>query len=714
MNGPLSSNLLIVEMGERLSAAACGSLLAELGATVVLVERVSPTHHRSGKNLHRATMAAGKLSVALDTNDTDSIDFIRRLIETADATITSSDLDMEWPSPIKDALTQNKSICDVTAFSGAAPYAAMSEALMQAFTGTMDTTGDPESTPTLTRAPVLEITAGIYAAAGILLAQRARRQYGLSQTVSISLFDCAMSMMTTFIPRYLAGGKPQRIGNHHASMSPWNAYKARDGWVMVCSGSNDQWKRICTLLDRPELGTDSNFETATARVLSNPEVDRMMEEWMSRYSVNECLERLNAAVIPCGPVSEISQLFTDQSLLYRKMVTLLRDPETNRDVHVPGALFRSSRSRGKSAGRIPPVDGDRSVVAGLLNLKTAPPQIASSPLKPVLEGLRVIEIGQYTTAPLTARQLGAFGADVIKVEPPGGEPARSLPPHRDGQGVFFTLSNSDKRGIVIDLRKDEDKKLLAEMVKRADVLVENMKPGALTRFGFSPEELSQLNPRLVYCAVSGFGTDSPNSMLGAMDTTIQGMAGIMDLTRSNGTPFKIGLSIADVVGGQLGLTFILAALEERERTGYGQFIDLSMHDAAAWIIRTEWNGNVVPLPAVLPCADGFIVCEETDEKRVTSLGTSIGSLTRSAAVDELKNQGYGAAPVLTLSEALQSREVTSRDIILVGKSPTGAEWHLLSSPIQLAQTPANVSRAMGSLDCDRASVFSESKIGSYA
>lgn len=710
MNSPLSSNLLIVELGERLSAAACGSLLAELGATVVLVEWAGQTHPMSGKNPHRATMAAGKLSVTLDPEDRNSIDFICRLIETADATITSSDLDVEWPAPVTTALTRSANICDLTAFSGAAPYPAMSEGLMQAFTGAMDTTGDPDSSPTLTRAPVLEVTTGIYAAAGILLAQRALRQYGVNQSVSISMFDCAMSMMTTFIPRYLMGGEPQRIGNHHASMSPWNAYKARDGWVMVCSGSNEQWKRICTLLGCPELGTDPSYENATARVRSNPEVDRMMEEWMLQYSVRECLERLNAVVIPCGPVSEISQLFTDQSLLHRKMVNLLHDPATNRDVHVPGALFRSSRSRGRSANRIPRTGEDRAAVSHLLESRTTACQTASKQPKAVLEGLRVIEIGQYTTAPLTARQLGAFGADVVKVEPPGGEPARTLPPHRDGQSVFFTLSNSDKRGIVIDLRKDEDKKLLADMVKRADVLVENMKPGALTRFGFSPQELAQLNPRLIYCAVSGFGTDSPNSTLGAMDTTIQGMSGIMDLTRSNGTPFKIGLSIADVVGGQLGLTFILAALEERERTGSGQFIDLSMHDAAAWIIRTEWNGSIVPLPAVLPCKDGFVVCEAASGMP----DNLTGSLTRSAAISELSSRGYAAAPVLTLSEALKSRGVTSREIIVSGKSPTGAEWHLLSSPIQLAETPAKVVRAMGPLGCDTDSVLSDWNIGPRA
>ena len=702
---PLTAELLIVELGERLATAACGSLLAELGATVVMVERTTPQPSVSGKAPHRATMAAGKRTVVLDDEDPDNIDLVQNLISKADAVIVSSDLDGRWPDAIAAALKDCANTCDITAFIGPASELALSEGLMQAFTGTIDTTGDPDSTPTATRAPVLEITTGIYAAAGIILAQIARRRYSTSQALRISLFDCAISMMTTFIPRYLVGGEPKRIGNHHASMSPWNAYRAKDGWVMVCAGSNDQWKRICTLLGRTELGTDPRFENATARVRSNHEVDQMMENWTAQYSVDECLERFNSAVIPCGPVSEIARIFSDKSLCYRKMINELYDPESGDTVRVPGALFRGSRSQGISARQIPRKNEHFEAIVSLLKARTPLRPRTSSTSKSVLDGIRVIEIGQYTTAPLAARQLGAFGADVVKIEPPGGEPARTLPPHRDDQSVFFTMSNSDKRGLVIDLRKDEGKKLLEELVKRADILIENMKPGALTKFGFSAGVLSQINPRLIYCAVSGFGADSPNSALGAMDTTIQGMSGIMDLTRSNGTPFKIGLSIADVIGGQLGLTFVLAALEERERTGLGQFIDISMQDAAAWIIRTEWNGHKVELPALLPCQDGFVASD--GGKAADSLKGVTESLTRDAAAKMLMSKGYASSPVLKLGEALKSHHAAGRDVIITGKSPTGGEWHLLNSPIRLQKTPAHVSRAMGPLGCDTEGVLSE-------
>ena len=143
---PLTAELLIVELGERLATAACGSLLAELGATVVMVERTTPQPSVSGKAPHRATMAAGKRTVVLDDEDPDNIDLVQNLISKADAVIVSSDLDGRWPDAIAAALKDCANTCDITAFIGPASELALSEGLMQAFTGTIDTTGDPDST----------------------------------------------------------------------------------------------------------------------------------------------------------------------------------------------------------------------------------------------------------------------------------------------------------------------------------------------------------------------------------------------------------------------------------------------------------------------------------------------------------------------------------------------------------------------------------------
>src|SRR5690606_36772469 len=147
----------------------------------------------------------------------------------------------------------------------------------------------------------------------------------------------------------------------------------------------------------------------------------------------------------------------------------------------------------------------------------------------------------------------ALGAYVVKVEPPNGELSRASPPHRDGQSYFCTMSNSDKRSVAVDLRSEEGRALFRSLLERADVFVENMKPGVLARFGFAPEGSARLNPRLVYCSSSGYGTSSPCADRPAMDATIQGTAGIMDLTRGEGVPYKVGISISDLLGGQFAL-----------------------------------------------------------------------------------------------------------------------------------------------------------------
>lgn len=700
MKTPLSPDLLIVELGERISASVCGALFAELGATVVMIEPAAP--ERPGtKWPHRASLGAGKRSLSAGTAEEQKD--AAALIARADAVLVSRDLDREWPEPIAAALARASLVCDVTALGAGRDAPALPDGLVQALSGVMDVTGDPDGPPIPCNTPILEFTSGFYAASSVLLALRAKTRGAPAQHAAVAMYDCAFSMLTTFLPRHFAGGTPNRIGNHHPSMSPWNAYRARDGWVMVCSGSNDQWVRICQIIGRPDLADDPRFTTPSGRVTHNPEVDRLMEEWTAGLSVAECMERLDAGAIPAGPVARITDLFEERNLRHRHMIQEAVDGAGTR---VPGALYRGSRTRGRAPDRVPAPGADRDFVRDLLARRPVPPRRAPAGRSPerALEGLRVLEIGQYTTAPLCARQLGAFGADVVKIEPPGGEPARLLPPMREGQGYFFTMSNSDKRGVTVDLRDKADAAMFAALVGRADVLVENMKPGALGRFGFSPDALNRINPRLVYCAVSGFGADAPDRARGAMDTTIQSAAGIMDAIRHEDVPYKAGISLIDLVGGQLGLLFILAALDHRERTGEGQFIDLSMLDAAAWMTRLDWNGATAPATTVLACADGFIAVDRADRELPPGL---VGSLPRAEAAPKLEAMGLRAAPVLSVSEVAESERARTRGLIAAGTSPLGQAWPLLASPIRLSATPALVARAMGPLGCDGAEVLAD-------
>ena len=721
MTDTFLSNVVVVEIGDRHAVGACGSLLAELGATVVLIEPSGLAASKGTKWTYRPAVAAGKRSFAIDVASASDIALVRQAIARADAVVVSSDTAPAWAREVVRGAEASTIVCDVTAFGRSGPLANRnySDALVQAMTGVLDTTGDPEGPPALTQIPVIEWASGLYALAGILAALRARDRYGFAQAVEIALYDCAISALTTFLPGYFVGKEPQRMGNHHPSMSPWNAYRAGDGWVMLCAGSDDMWRRICEVIGRPELASDGRYATPTHRVKINLEIDHIIEEWTRGHSVAECVERFAAAALPCGPIFTIAELFSDTNLVHRNMVRLVRDPVSGEELRLAGPVFRGMAATGRAADFIARPDADRSWLEQYAARPAAEsPKTAASGAHRPLVGLRVIEIGTYTTAPFCARHLAALGADVVKVESPAGDPARVLPPLRDGQGYFFTMSNSDKRGVTLDLRTAEGKTMLRKLLRKADVLVDNLKPGSLARLGFGRDDLARVNPRLIHCAVSGFGADSPLADRQGMDTTIQGMAGIMDLTRVAGMPYKTGISIADLTGGQLGLAAILAGLAYRDRTGGGLALDLSMQDAGAWLTRTAWNAQFEDhqANAFIECEDGYVVAEAASEAVECAAEATISrngasrelrayGMTRKQLVEQLAKRGILSAPVLRVTEAAQHPQSVARQLIITGKTDDGVEWPLLSCPIRLSRTPALVQRAMRAPNADAATVL---------
>jgi crotonobetainyl-CoA:carnitine CoA-transferase CaiB-like acyl-CoA transferase len=281
-------------------------------------------------------------------------------------------------------------------------------------------------------------------------------------------------------------------------------------------------------------------------------------------------------------------------------------------------------------------------------------------------------MGNYTTAPLAARNLAAMGAYVVKVEPPGGELARAAPPQRAGQSYLCTFSNNDKRCVALDLQKEEGRTLFADLLARADVFVDNMKPGVLARFGFGPAQIERLNPRIVYCSVSGFGAGSALGQRPAMDATIQGMAGLMDLTRQADVPYKVGVSVADIVGGQFALLAILAGLEHRARTGTGQTIDISMHEVTAWLTQFVWNdGTAAPRGKVERQGEGYV--------HVSPART---------------------VPVNTVSAIARHPHTLRRGVLVEGQARDGTPWPLLACPIRMSPWPTVVKRAIGAVGAD--------------
>lgn len=204
-----------------------------------------------------------------------------------------------------------------------------------------------------------------------------------------------------------------------------------------------------------------------------------------------------------------------------------------------------------------------------------------------LTNLRVLDLTRVLVGPYATMVLADLGADVVKVELPGvGDDSRAYPPHVEGESAYFMSLNRNKRSLTLDLKNGRGKALLLELVRRADVLVENFRPGAMDRLGLGYERLRQENPRLIYAAASGFGQTGPYRERPAYDAVVQAMGGIMSLTGpEGGPPTRVGASIGDIAAGLFTAIGILAAALHREESGQGQLVDVAMLDCQVAILE---------------------------------------------------------------------------------------------------------------------------------
>ncbi len=197
-----------------------------------------------------------------------------------------------------------------------------------------------------------------------------------------------------------------------------------------------------------------------------------------------------------------------------------------------------------------------------------------------LSHLRILDLTQRLAGPYGTQMLGDLGADVIKLEPPGGDPTHKTPPYFAGDESTYYLSfNRNKRSIIVDLKKPEGRAVARRVLAKCDALIENNRPGVMARLGLSYEDLKPDFPGLVYCSISGFGQTGPDAGRGALDPIVQAMSGVMSLTGElGGRSVRAGIPTGDICAGMYATTGILAALLRREKTGLGEFIDISMLD----------------------------------------------------------------------------------------------------------------------------------------
>jgi len=362
-------------------------------------------------------------------------------------------------------------------------------------------------------------------------------------------------------------------------------------------------------------------------------------------------------------------------------------------------------------------------------------------MKP-LQGLRVIDLTQAMAAPYCTMNLADMGADVIKIEPPEGENTRTLGAvQKNGHSATFLTMNRGKRGIAVDLKRPEGQEVVRRLAGTADVFVQNYRPGVVERMGLGWEDLARINPRLVYCSITGFGLTGPYGHRGGYDLIAQGMSGIISVTGDeDGPPAKAGVPISDLAAGLFGAYGILCALEHRDRTGQGQLVDTSLLEAAlaltVWESVECWVTGRAPRPLgsahrlaapyqALRASDGWFTVGANNDKLFQGLCRAIGRTdlledprfasrggrlehrhaligeiekttageTRAHWLARLDTAGVPAGPINTYAEALADPHTLARHMVVDLVHPGAGDIKALGVPVKLSDTPGAVDRA---------------------
>lgn len=386
-----------------------------------------------------------------------------------------------------------------------------------------------------------------------------------------------------------------------------------------------------------------------------------------------------------------------------------------------------------------------------------------------LDGLVVLDLSRILAGPTCTQLLGDLGAEVLKIESPEGDDTRGWGPPflHDAEGrptdlsAYFMCANRNKKSVAVDLTDPQAQAMLRDLAGRADVVIENFKPGGLRKYGLDHETLCAAYPGLVYCSISGFGQTGPNRDKPGYDLMAQGYAGIMSITgEAGGEPMKVGVGVADIVCGLYAATGILAALRHRDATGEGQHIDLALVDATmSWLANQGLNylttgvsplragnahPNIVPYQ-VFATSDGHVIVAVGNDSQfarfcdylghpewaadarfatnparlanrevlVPMIAAALAGRAMQEVIAGLEARKVPVGPVNTIGQALESDQAQARGMTVTLPAPqvAGGEVRLIGNPLRFSRTPVSYRSAPPGIGADTALVLGQDDEG---
>jgi CoA:oxalate CoA-transferase len=619
--------------------------------------------------------------------------------------------------------------------SGPTSSRSATEVMAQALSGIMlGATGEP----LYLGIPAIEILTATFAVIGILEALFEREWRGIGRHVELSLYEAALVFQTNSLVMYGATGQKPEAGANLIS-APHGFFDAKDGIVALSVPGERPWSRFCAAIGRPELAESPKFVNAVARRKHDAELREIVQRWFSTKTKREAVEAMMAYEVPAAPLQTVTDLLNCPHLRARDMLLTIDDSGWG-EVVVPGNPIKSSAQQAVQPLR-PPRLGEHTdeVLREVRHVVRSPRAPATKPsvivapagrVKGPLTGLRVLALEGFIAGPRATTILADAGADVIKIEDPRfGDGARLNPPLKaaasgEQRSLHFASFNRNKRSVAIDLKSPEGREVFLDLVRKADVVVHNLRPGLTKQFGIDYPVLSSANPRLIYASVSFCGDvdflPGPYSGRSGADPVAQALAGL--LLRPAGThPVYFGIPVTDILASAFLAAGILQALVQRQKTDSGQRVDITLYDAGVVsqmhsIARVSGAREAEPAGSeslVFPSGvfrgqDGFVALDTTWPKLCEVIGrpdlaalpvpgsdaalertseatgaveTWFAAKSKQEAANLLNAQGILAAPLQTIPEVFADPHLRAHGMLLTLADPAWNEVVVVGNPI---------------------------------
>ena len=579
--------LLVVDLSSGLAGAYCSKLMGDLGARVVLVEPPDGSDLRGWGAKDRAWggpwahLSGGRESAAPE-NEESARRLLDGLCRAADVLIV--DEGSQWRSALPSVLPERLVRVELSPWGSDGPYAGWrgSEIATWAMGGYMFFTGDPDGAPLMIPGGQSELHAGVHAAIAALTAVRERRRSGHGQTIEVSALEANLSAHAWLVSSWIASGSPMNRVSHDFT-------KTRDGWALFMRAVPNP--NIFLLIDQPEqMETVEITDIDEWRGLLG-KLYEDVEAWAQDYDAEDVATRAQELRIACTPVLDARGLANNVQLATRGWWEYGNDAEWD-DLQLPGPAYLMSATPAERRGAAPRLGEHTAALNKEFSATPAPkPPAAMATSDLPLAGLKVVELTGNWAGPIVGRHLGDLGADVIKLEWAARPATRALfmpGPTQDPQkypydrAMYFNLLNRNKRDLVVDLSAEEGKQIFLELMREADVFVENNSARVMPNLGLDYETVRKENPGLIYVSMSGFGATGPWRDWSAYGSNIEASSGLASVTGySSEQVRRTPLFYADPVSGNHATVAILAALEHREVSGEGQYIDVALNEAGA-------------------------------------------------------------------------------------------------------------------------------------